>query len=147
MVSFRFLFTAALGAVVTSSVSAQTLPQMTAGAKALISERVLDPSSLQYRKMRSVNGEVEGSKGPMLCGQYNAKNRMGGYVGFKDFIYDPRKKLVVSMGGNFFSDVEGDFSLDEFSKAKITAVTDVNARLALLEKWADRYKAYLMNCA
>jgi hypothetical protein len=142
------LFLIALGTMaIVSGVSAQTVPQMTVAAKRLIADRVIDPSSLQYRKLRLVPGKIETSNGPMLCGQYNSKNRMGGYVGFKDFIYDPRKKMVVTLGGNFFSDVDGDFSLDEFSKQKMTPDTDFKARLADLKAWSDRYQSYLMQCA
>jgi len=40
---------------------------------------LLDPFSAQYRLLRS-------GRGGTVCGQVNAKNRMGAYVGFKDFV-------------------------------------------------------------
>lgn len=143
----NLLLIASLVVLPSTSVGAQSLAEMSAAAKAILAERVTDPGSLQYRKMRVVAGEADGSNGLMLCGQYNAKNRLGGYVGYKDFIYDPRKKLLVSLGGNFFSDIDGDFSLDEFSSAKISGGTDIAARAAELKKWISRYERYLLNCA
>jgi hypothetical protein len=40
---------------------------------------LLDPFSAQYRQLRA-------GKGGAVCGQVNAKNRLGAYVGFKDFV-------------------------------------------------------------
>jgi hypothetical protein len=48
---------------------------------------LLDPFSAQYRQLRSGrNGAV--------CGQVNAKNRLGAYVGFKDFVLGRDGKAV-----------------------------------------------------
>ncbi|MFZ3173391.1 MAG: hypothetical protein WA146_00725 [Thiobacillus sp.] len=49
-------------------------------AKAAIEEALFDPSSVEYRNVVSY---TEG----IVCGEVNAKNKMGGYVGFKDFIF------------------------------------------------------------
>jgi hypothetical protein len=47
--------------------------------RAAIRNLLLDPASAQFRTLHS---------GPnLVCGKVNAKNRMGGYVGFRDFGY------------------------------------------------------------
>lgn len=64
--------------------------------KELVSREFLDPSSAQFRDLKV--GRVENgnalpnfqatSGGKVLCGDVNAKNRLGGYVGFRPFIVD-----------------------------------------------------------
>jgi len=52
-----------------------------------------DPSSAQFRNLRV----VDGANGPYLCGEINAKNNSGGYVGFKPFAAytsDPTSKMA-----------------------------------------------------
>ncbi|MGY6662465.1 MAG: hypothetical protein ACXIVO_09105 [Glycocaulis sp.] len=50
-------------------------------AKNAVAERMLDPSSVQFRNLRRV--------GAAICGEVNSKNRYGAYVGFADFVYVP----------------------------------------------------------
>lgn len=72
-----------------------TAAQMTATARQIISQRMLDPSSLQMRNAKVLTlTSPQGKQVQVLCGEYNAKNRMGGYTGFKVFAYEP-----VEMGG------------------------------------------------
>ncbi|WP_156397415.1 MULTISPECIES: hypothetical protein [unclassified Sphingomonas] len=54
-----------------------------AEAKAALAETLLDPSSAQYRNVGVHRSQI----GPLVCGEYNAKNRFGGYVGFQTFVY------------------------------------------------------------
>ena len=49
-------------------------------AKKSIEEHLLDPSSVQYRNVKTYSDNV-------VCGEMNGKNKMGGYVGYKPFIY------------------------------------------------------------
>jgi hypothetical protein len=51
-------------------------------AKDLVSETLKDPDSVQYKNLRYVAAK------DAVCGQYNAKNAMGGYVGFHYFAVD-----------------------------------------------------------
>ena len=46
-------------------------------AEDLVAYQLLDPSSAQFRDV-DVFGDA-------VCGQVNGKNRLGGYVGFRDF--------------------------------------------------------------
>jgi Tfp pilus assembly major pilin PilA len=48
-------------------------------AKREIERSLKDPSSVQYRNLRVVNSAV--------CGEANAKNSFGAYVGFRRFVY------------------------------------------------------------
>lgn len=50
----------------------------------LVRDRFRDPSSVQIRRQKFV------AAGRVLCGEANAKNGMGGYVGFAPFVVEPR---------------------------------------------------------
>ena len=50
-------------------------------AKDAITRDLLDPSAAQFRKLHIATGGPD----PALCGEINAKNRMGAYTGFKLF--------------------------------------------------------------
>lgn len=47
-------------------------------AKAAVREQLRDPSSAQFRRLRAGPADT-------VCGEYNAKNAYGGYVGFAPF--------------------------------------------------------------
>jgi hypothetical protein len=51
-----------------------------------------DPESAQFRNMREVAGGV--------CGEYNAKNAMGGYAGFRPFKWAEETNFVVALDEN-----------------------------------------------
>lgn len=44
-----------------------------------ISDMMRDPESTRFRKLERIGGA--------LCGEINAKNGMGGYVGYRRFVY------------------------------------------------------------
>jgi hypothetical protein len=56
--------------------------------KEFVSSQFKDPQSTQFQKL--VHG-----KG-VLCGEINAKNGFGAYVGFKKFVVVKRESLTVS---------------------------------------------------
>ena len=59
-------------------------------ARAVMEDYLFDPASAKYTGLR-------GGRGAAICGKYNAKNRYGAYVGFKDFVISgDRKSLVTS---------------------------------------------------
>lgn len=62
--------------------------QATFAAKRAVPHRLKDPESAKFRDITAV--EVGGTI--VVCGQVNAKNAMGGYTGFKRFIWD---RLVI----------------------------------------------------
>jgi hypothetical protein len=53
-------------------------------AKAAIIDQLKDPESAKFSDILV--------KGEMVCGQVNAKNSMGGYVGKRYWIYDANRK-------------------------------------------------------
>jgi len=57
--------------------------------KSKVLERLTDPASAQFRKLKL----LQDNKG--LCGEVNAKNKLGGYAGFSAFAVDPNGKAVV----------------------------------------------------
>lgn len=96
-------------------------------AKAIIAKRLIDPDSLQVRSTRLVTASVNGKSQQVLCGEFNSKNRMGGYAGFETFAYEPTiLKGVLSFDGEKFSfygvDGAGEMSHQEvFANAETTA--------------------------
>lgn len=54
-----------------------------AGAMSAITERAVDPGSVRFRNVFVVR-QSSGTKA--VCGEFNAKNRMGGYNGYERFI-------------------------------------------------------------
>lgn len=65
----------------------------TAAARALVVSALKDPGSVIWRN------EIRGTDGATLCGEFNSKNGMGGFVGFARFIANPSGFLVE--GGKF----------------------------------------------
>ena len=58
-------------------------------AKAKITANFKDPSSAQFRNLY-----LSGKGLPTLCGEVNAKNSYGAYVGFRGFIYSETSMLL-----------------------------------------------------
>ncbi|MEI2679097.1 MAG: hypothetical protein V9G29_15335 [Burkholderiaceae bacterium] len=57
--------------------------------KSKVLDRLSDPTSAQFRKVKL----LKGNNG--LCGEINAKNKLGGYVGFSAFAVDSTGKVVI----------------------------------------------------
>lgn len=53
-------------------------------AKEAVSRKMRDPSSVQFRELRTVK-QADGTRA--VCGEYNAKNAFGAYVGFEGFVF------------------------------------------------------------
>jgi hypothetical protein len=74
-----------------------------AGAEKRAAQELIDPSSAQFRNVIFVNDR----KNPMVCGEINAKNRMGAYVGFRRFVSSPNNPELTAI------DPQSDLSVDE----------------------------------
>lgn len=59
-------------------------------AKQLAADQLIDPSSAQFRNVRTVRT----SAGSRVCGEINGKNRMGAYAGFTRFIVNVESEYV-----------------------------------------------------
>jgi len=66
-----------------------------------VKERMNDPASAQFEGLEVLWRE---DKQIILCGRINAKNRMGGYVGFVPFF------VVGDLGNGRPSNLRGDFA-------------------------------------
>ena len=115
---------------------AQTQAAMTAQAKAIIAKRMVDPASLQLRNTKLVRTvSPQGRPVEVLCGEYNAKNRMGGFTGFKMFLFEP-----VEMGGIMSIDLPR--GMDFFGLDGRDARQDLSIRLPgeSVAEVSDRYE-------
>lgn len=71
-------------------------------AKDSIAKKMLDPSSVQFRNLTYVESALNKEGNPVrhgLCGEVNAKNSYGGYVGFKLFYVDAGSNYPDSLSG------------------------------------------------
>ena len=78
-----------------SEIKAEFVKKVEVDIKAEFLTKLSDPSSLQMEKLVSYSDET-------VCGLFNSKNKMGGYVGFRKFIYN--SKGVMSNAQEFYSD-------------------------------------------
>lgn len=76
-----------------------------APAKVLLQRKMVDPESARFTDLFKVQTSSEGD---VVCGIVNSKNRMGGYVGGKGFIFEPRLSRATIMATG---DSDPDYSL------------------------------------
>jgi hypothetical protein len=62
-------------------------------AKQTISDDLKDPETVKFRKLVISDGQV-----PKLCGELNAKNSYGAYIGFQKFIVTEKGEVKVIQG-------------------------------------------------
>lgn len=91
-------------------------------AKELVSQSLIDPQSVQYRNVKALSEGV-------VCGEVNAKNRLGGYAGFRPFVYN----------GEHLSGL----TIDDREEVKFYCHDGANKRKAHLE---DLLRFYSENC-
>ena len=60
-------------------------------AREAIEREALDPSSVKFRDLRFC-----GESNRIVTGEFNEKNRLGAYEGFKTFFYDTKSLLTYS---------------------------------------------------
>jgi hypothetical protein len=66
-------------------------------AQESLKQSLKDPSSAQFRNVRLVTF----GSGKVICGEVNAKNSYGGYVGFKRFVASPYQSETERTGGRY----------------------------------------------
>jgi hypothetical protein len=63
-------------------------------ARKAVLEILADPESARFRNLRpSTVTTLQGPRVRSICGEVNAKNPMGGYVGFQSFVYVVERRL------------------------------------------------------
>lgn len=65
-------------------------------SQARIEAQLKDPGSVQYRNL--FVSKQQGDDALFLCGEVNAKNAYGGYVGFRQFISAPGERQLAYLG-------------------------------------------------
>lgn len=71
-----------------SSLAAKAFQSDVAKAKAALSDKLPDPESTEFRNLKRVSQRAQaGSTTTAICGEINAKNRVGGYDGYRRFFY------------------------------------------------------------
>lgn len=85
--------------------SEQAARDLEAKAKRAMQAYLFDPFSARFRNLRAGGGGA-------VCGQYNAKNRLGAYVGFRDFVVsrDGRQLWTSSYNDGVRSEMYGGFA-------------------------------------
>ena len=73
-------------------------------AKEAVKNMMKDPDSAKFKDL--IAGQVSKDKKKHVCGMVNSKNSMGGYVGYKGFVYIDGEKYAVlqedSIGNEIF---------------------------------------------
>ncbi len=69
-----------LGVLAITACNASSDSQAVVAAKQAIETTMKDPLSVQYRNVKEYSSGT-------VCGEFNGKNSMGGYVGFEFFRY------------------------------------------------------------
>lgn len=82
------------------------LGALQASVKEAMAGYLFDPGSAQYRELRA-------GRNGAICGKLNGKNRLGAYVGFKDFVVSRDKQTVYVSGSNDGINTEMDGSFAE----------------------------------
>jgi hypothetical protein len=92
---------------------------------------LVDPGSAQFRDIRSETND----NGILWCGQINAKNGMGGYVGWKPFIL-----IALNQGRTVLTvapDIEEYHSWDSYTQWKALADVQQKTRDMITEQCKD----------
>jgi hypothetical protein len=71
-------------------------------AKQAVLKKLRDPESARFRNVRNVGDR--GAAGEGVCGEVNAKNTNGGYVGFQHFHYGSRAEIALIPGSHGLTD-------------------------------------------
>jgi hypothetical protein len=114
-----------------------------AKARDVVKGQLFDPQSAEFRNERTTDmGNV--------CGEVNAKNRMGGYVGFSRYIYlkDGSSAFVTQGDPDFkeyYRDRENEFSrsgaFDKISAACLFETSwDIFCPPEMKAQWAEAHK-------
>ncbi|MEO3480667.1 hypothetical protein AAFO90_23800 [Phaeobacter sp. CAU 1743] len=67
-------------------------PRVVATAKTLVAERMRDPEATRFKQNFQAYRTKQGDY--IVCGTLNAKNAMGGYVGYKPFYVRMRNNQI-----------------------------------------------------
>ena len=105
-------------------------------AKAGIASQLKDPSSAQFRGMKARRTD----KGAVVvCGEVNAKNGFGGYIGFTPFIWQEG-----SFGGTIGANGDGAYLVNDFIEALCSGTQQAYlAKVMSSDRYSNHYR-YLL---
>lgn len=75
--------------------TSQPQSDLVASAEKAVRSAATDPASVQFREVQVVQLDTAAGSARIVCGEYNAKNRLGGYTGFEPFAWHPDGKLLA----------------------------------------------------
>ena len=79
-----------------------------------VAQLMIDPASAQFRDVHT--SRFSGNGSTSLCGEVNAKNRMGAYAGFNRFFWQPNSDEVYILDGTITkADVQDEINLCRYS--------------------------------
>lgn len=118
-------------------------------AQRIIKARLIDPYSVRFEMKQSVTGKDRGGNSVRLtCGSYNARNRMGGYVGAIGFVYVPSEQAVFTSNIERLSQ-NGSALTAEDLVTQAKRMSDVNEMMAQkpkLDALSEDVKYWLIQC-
>ena len=88
-------------ASVKAALVAQTPQQVMERGKEAIRNSLKDPSSAQFRNVRL----MEYLDGVVICGDVNAKNSFGGYIGFTNFVSGTSSGFMRSSDADKYAEI------------------------------------------
>jgi hypothetical protein len=107
---------------------------LAAKAKRIIAQRLVDPDSLTVRGVRVEKTSIDGHQVELLCGEYNSKNRFGGFVGFKPFVYESAAmKGVLTLGDDYEYDFFSESGSGDFIQSQTDAAMEAAAAAGRLD--------------
>ena len=107
---------------------------LAAKAKRIIAQRLVDPDSLTVTGTRLASAIIDGREVKLLCGEYNSKNRFGGFVGFKPFVYEAAvMKGVLTLGDDYEYDFFSELGSGDFIQSQTDAAMEAAAAAGRLD--------------
>jgi hypothetical protein len=91
--AFPFALMLASAAIAAGPKASTHASRVVAEAKTLAAQGLRDPQSAQFRNV--VTKSIAENRLLMVCGEVNAKNAYGGYVGFQRFVYVEGSSAVL----------------------------------------------------
>lgn len=109
--------------------------------KETVSDQFSDPSATQFRKLTLIKG------GKALCGEYNTKNRMGGYVGFRAFGVDTDGNTVILQKMTLTLARQDDETINKLLPSVLTAEGRSEAEYLIMDRIQRGKFKYWSECA
>lgn len=126
-------------------------PPMIKKVTTMIAKRAIDPTSVQVRSVHVIPAQIKGRSVQLVCGEFNAKNRFGGYTGFRGFVYeanDLKGVLTLNLATrdmSFYAEPGGvDFSGDP--RADIMSGVDPKFLQWQIDRYIDFAQSYFPIC-